>query len=140
MVVFDQFLNLVLDEAIEFLRGHYFMSYWQLFMTVMTVCLRAFMCVCMFMCLSESNCCVILRHQFKLSVIVSILIFLDMYPPMNINSSCNPIIIIFQVAKLITVSVLIVASFIFIFSFINYSMHTYFQCLIFISGRTSWCS
>lgn len=131
MVVFDQFLNLVLDEAIEFLRGHYFMSYWQSFMTV---CLRAFMCVCMLMCLSESNCCVILRHQFKLSVIVSILIFLDMYP----HSSCNPIIIIFQVAKLITVSVLIVASFIFIFSFINYSMHTYFQCLIFISGRTSW--
>lgn len=43
MVGFNQLLNLVLDEAIEFLRGHYFMSYWQLFMTV---CLHAFMCVC----------------------------------------------------------------------------------------------
>lgn len=29
---YDQLLNLVLDEAIEFLRGSYFMAYWQLLM------------------------------------------------------------------------------------------------------------
>ena len=29
---YDQLLNLVLDEAVEFLRGSYFMAYWQLLM------------------------------------------------------------------------------------------------------------